>query len=171
MPGKLLDRLLLAGGVAAIAGAWAVLLQGQTRPPPPVAEALSLHGGTQVQDSAVQVAVVFQLADCSGSIEELAAWSDVHAAGLAKVTGIVLDAPDTGETPEQMLRGAGLEFPLRRESRNDLAGVLPVLGYAQTPVVIVLDRDRRVRVVAPARELTPAAALALAGAPAGRGRR
>lgn len=169
---KLLDRTLLAGGVAALVGAWAVLLQGQGAPPTPVAEALGLSAAAPAPDGALQVALLFQVADCSGSVEALGAWSQVHASRRATVTGYVLDAPESGETPEQLLRGAGLEFPLRRGERRELAALLPALGYASTPLVLVLDGEGRVRIAAPARELSPAAAFALlrpgAAAPAGR---
>jgi hypothetical protein len=126
--------------------------------------------------SAPAVAVVFRLEDCSGSIERLAAWGGLSDAGTARVYGFVVDPPGDDAEVRRILDGSGIRFPVLAAQDRYFPRVLGALGFERTPVVLLFDREGRVRMAMPldgrsgAEDVQRAAAVIRGQAPAADGR-
>ena len=93
------------------------------------------------------VVLVFRPRDCGSGIESLAWWNGVHERGEASVVGLLVGAD--ASTSASIRSGAGLRFPVRVVSDAAVAPGLAVVGYHETPVVLIADRLGRVRSAAP----------------------
>jgi hypothetical protein len=89
------------------------------------------------------VVLVFRPRDCGSGIESLAWWNAVHQAREASVTGLLVGADRA--TAQTIRSGAGLHFPIKTVSDAAVARGLAAVGYRDTPVVLIADRQGRVR--------------------------
>jgi hypothetical protein len=116
---------------------------------PPVADLAALGS-----DSATTIAVLFRLQDCGGDIESLRHWNAAASNQGMRVRGVVLGTNEGSEGLEAILGGADIRFPLESSQDSDLIHALANLGHKTTPVAVVIDRQRNVRLIAPANDAT-----------------
>ena len=104
-------------------------------------------------DSATTVALVFRLNDCSSNIESLRRFNAAHATRQIRVQAVVLDTPEDSASLGRILGGSGIRFPIRPASDPALGRALVSLGH-RTPAAIIIDRQKQVRLIAPAAAVT-----------------
>ena len=142
------NRLWLIGGYACLLATAALgfrtLRAGPAGTPP--APALIIAADTV---STPAVAVVFRLEDCSGSIDRLAAWGALSDEGAARVYGFVVEPPGNDAEVRSILDGSGIRFPVLAAEHGYFEAVMASLGFTQTPVALVFDREGRVRMAMP----------------------
>jgi hypothetical protein len=105
-------------------------------------------------DSAATVAVLFRLDDCAASIDALRFWNAATATRAVRVRGLVLDTSEDSASIRDILGGTGIGYPLTSTSDLALGRTLRGLGHFTTPIAVVLDRQRQVRLIAPLSEAT-----------------
>jgi hypothetical protein len=102
--------------------------------------------------------------DCADRIEMLTAWNPLHQSGRVRVVGLVSDISPDPAALETIRAGVGTRFPLQSIAHDHMVTALRGLNYASTPVALVLDSRRRLRMAVPlfepnAAELVDAAML------------
>lgn len=102
-----------------------------------------------VADSAATLVVVLRPSDCGSYRPLMAAWGRLHREEVVRVVGAVVDGPGSPAARDSLERRLGAPFPLRFDA-GDVAETLALrLGYAATPVSVLLDRTGRPRTVVP----------------------
>lgn len=87
--------------------------------------------------------------DCAERIEALTAWNALHRSGQARVLGLVSDAPADPAALETIRDGAGIQYPLTTIRHDRMVAALHGLNYSSTPVALILDSRRRLRIAVP----------------------
>ena len=79
----------------------------------------------------------------------MAALSKAHDEGTVQVHGLLVADGDTEGQLEALRRGARLRFPISTVSQKRGGLLVTSLGYRTTPVLIVMDREYRLKIVQP----------------------
>ena len=116
------------------------------------------------------VLIVMQPEDCLRSGELVARWNELHRAGTAPVTGLVVGSGSLTPRQRQAFEARGVAFPLRAIAAADAAILGEKLGYTSTPFAIVLDVHGRLAASFPASQNVPAEVVARLVAPGQRTR-
>lgn len=102
-------------------------------------------GGTQPRP--FHAVVVFQPEDCDGRIDFMHAFSRPRWRDAFSTGALVIGGPAEASAAARSLRARGLSMPVhavrhdRHPGRN--------MGYVQTPYLLVLDRQDRLRIAVP----------------------
>ncbi|HEV3051939.1 MAG TPA: hypothetical protein VGX50_16645 [Longimicrobium sp.] len=91
--------------------------------------------------------VVFQPEDCNGRIGFMHAFSRPRWRNAFSTDALVIGSPLEAEAAAQSLRAQGLPMPVSAVRHDQHPGRF--LGYAQTPYLLVLDRQDRLRIAVP----------------------
>jgi hypothetical protein len=157
--------LAIGYGCLAITSVWVL-----ARPRSPAAQLLEPIERVLVQEgdraSVPTVVLLLNAQDCADRIEMLTAWNPLHQSGSVRVIGLVSDASPDPHALEAIRGGVGTRFPLRPIAHGRMVSTLRGLNYTSTPVALVLDSKKRLRMAIPlfeqnAAELTEAANLQL----------
>jgi hypothetical protein len=143
-----MNRLFLAGGYVCLLLTAAVTYGAVRKPAPPAPAALP-PGLETVAARQGMIAVVFRLRDCGAGLERLTAWNPAPNSTETPVVGFVLESPRNEGEIREVLSGSGIDFAVHRSGADYFGALLSVSGYAHTPVVVVLDAERRVRLIVP----------------------
>ena len=104
-------------------------------------------------DSLPTIAVFFRLDDCTSSIDALRHLNAAMDGGRVKVHALVLGADEDSASLQTILGGSGIRYSIRGNADPHIRRVFSSLGHSATPVAVVLDRHRQVRLIVPALEL------------------
>lgn len=92
---------------------------------------------------------LYQRADCARHAGLQRRWADLGASGLVSVVGVPLDSPPPGASRSGRTPGPRPSFPVRTDLRRSGARLARRLGFATTPVTILLDGRGRPRLALP----------------------
>ncbi|HEU0051760.1 MAG TPA: hypothetical protein VFQ39_01240 [Longimicrobium sp.] len=95
------------------------------------------------------IVAILEERDCGAFLESLSLFSDARQAGGVRVHALLLGNSPSPADVDRLRGGARLRFPVTAISPRRGYALLRSLGYRATPVVIVFDRDYRIRRVAP----------------------
>jgi hypothetical protein len=158
-----LNRWLMAIGYGCLAVTAAMLFARSRSPAAQPLEPIShLLMQEEAGGSAPTVVLLLNPQDCADRIEMLTDWNPLHQLGRVRVVGLVSDVSPDPHALDNIRNGAGIRFPLRPIAHDHMVLALRGLNYTSTPVALVLDSRRRVRMAIPlfeqnAAELTEAA--------------
>jgi hypothetical protein len=112
------------------------------------AAADSLRRGPQpARDAALDAYVVFQLADCDGNLRVLDLLRRRAMRGRVTLAGLAFVGSDAElERARSRLPLGARSVPIRRATRASV-DLLAGIGHRSTPILIVLDAERRVRYI------------------------
>jgi hypothetical protein len=110
----------------------------------------ALADGRAAAGPAPTLYFVFQPRDCADALAVIQLWNRLHRSGKARVHGIMLEPPRDATAREDVIAGAGIEFPVTPAGRGSAVfGSMADLGFSQTPIAIFADPSGRVRLTIP----------------------
>ena len=111
-------------------------------------------------DGGPAVVVVFSAQDCGTLVESLRFWNESHNNDRVNVTGWVYGRRTTAASLDKVVRGAGLQFPVKIVEDGSLHGIRRTLGYKTGSFVVALNSTGHVRLALPLSSLaSPGARL------------
>lgn len=140
--------LAVGYGCLALTAAWALRVR-EAPVRDPWSAMSELVPGSAAPAAAPMVLLLLHPRDCAERIEALTAWNALHDSGRARVVGLVSDGAGASDALVAIGKGAGLEFPLRPISHRRMVAALRGLNYNSTPVLVVLDPQKRLRLAVP----------------------
>lgn len=151
-------RWMLALGYACLAltAAWALRVSRAPAAGPWSAIAEQVPGSA-APAAGPMVVLLLHPRDCAERIEALSAWNAVHGTGRAPVFGLVSDGAAEPGALATLRAGAGLAFPLRPIAHRRMVAALRGLNVNSTPVAVVLDSQKRLRLAVPLYDTDPVA--------------
>lgn len=140
-------RMVLIGScyafLAAIAGWTLNARKGDSRP---VISAIHADSPDRSRTSGLLVTLLLQPEDCDRQTAKLRMWNEVAKQGRATVRGVVLsNEPNSAAAVAMNINAA---FPIVSQPAPRAAAAMRTLGYTSTPIVVVSDASKRVRLIA-----------------------
>lgn len=108
-------------------------------------DAHSIRARLRPEASKSVIVILFQLADCAGTRDDLARWAALDSTGY--VVGLLLNGPKVDDRLREELR---LPFEISNRGAGRAAAVAQDLGHQKTPLVFVWSRSGRLVLVAAA---------------------
>lgn len=134
------EKLLVVGIMAVLACTLALV----AAPPPALALAEVLPAGRSDADQPFHGLVVLQPGDCLSSVEFLRVVQRPEIRRAVRVEAVVIGSRAAADSAGALLDALGNSMRVHQGDGRTLAA-LASLGYRSTPILVVLDRTRAVR--------------------------
>jgi hypothetical protein len=95
------------------------------------------------------VLLVFQPDDCEGNLQFTEYWNDLQARPGIEVRGQLIGAPASSRSRTELVRRAGIDFPVLFHTSRRLPAIAADAGHRSTPLALVVDANGRVLFLIP----------------------